>query len=227
MIRRKKDNVEWLEFEQLQEFPNLVHGVFTRHVGISGETFLNILEIEKLVSIVQVHGANVLHVSSEKQELDGGFDALTTAQNNMGLLIKHADCQATIFFDPIQKVIANVHCGWRGSVHNIYANTVKELIQKYHCNPANLLACISPSLGPNKAEFINHRVELPPTFLPFQVRENYFDFWEISRMQLKEVGLLDHHIEIAKMCTFTEEKDFFSYRRDKKTSNNGTVVALR
>jgi len=47
-------------------------------------------------------------------------------------------------------------------------------------------AAISPSLGPCCAEFINHRQELPASFLAFQTRANYFDFWQISRTQLHQ-----------------------------------------
>lgn len=86
---------------------------------------------------------------------------------------------------------------------------------------------IGPSLGPNRAEFINHKVELPSTFLPFQFKENYFDFWEISKMQLSDAGICKEHIEIAGICTYSEEDDFFSHRRDKKRGRNGTVVALK
>ena len=48
-------------------------------------------------------------------------------QKDCGLVIQHADCQAAIFFDPVRKAIANVHCGWRGSVCNIYAKTVEKI----------------------------------------------------------------------------------------------------
>lgn len=248
MIRCKKDNVEWLEFEQLQEFPEIIHGVFLRHGGVSEApyTSLNcgggcgdaneiidenrrivreILGIKKLISSKQVHGDQVLAVPAEPADLE--CDGLVTSEADVGLLIKHADCQAAIFYDPIRKVIANVHCGWRGSVANIYAKTIEHLVRRFHCKAADLIVCISPSLGPEKAEFINHRFELPPAFYPFQIRENYFDFWEISKMQLRSCGVLDQHIEVAGLCTYAGENDFFSHRREKKTGRHGTVVALK
>jgi copper oxidase (laccase) domain-containing protein len=104
---------------------------------------------------------------------------------------------------------------------------VQYLKERHHCDPANLLVGIGPSLGPQRAEFINYRVELPSTFLPFQFKENYFDFWEISKMQLCDAGIRKEHIEISGICTYSEESDFFSHRRDKKTGRNGTVVALK
>ncbi|MDN3507073.1 MAG: peptidoglycan editing factor PgeF [Simkaniaceae bacterium] len=212
MIRCKKENLEWLEFELLQPHLGVKHGVFTRNTDLT--------LIPNICSPRQVHGAHV-----EIAPFEGECDGLITLEPGVSLLIRHADCQAAIFYDPVKKAIANVHCGWRGSVQNIYANTVQKLVE-LGCRPKDLLVCISPSLGPEKAEFINHKTELPESFLPFQVKENHFDFWQISKWQLKEAGVLEKNIEIARICTFCEEKDFFSYRRDKKTGRNGTVIAL-
>lgn len=227
MIRRKKDQFEWLEFEQFQEFPEIVHGVFLRQLdcslNLNRQIIQNILGLEKLERSKQVHGDLVLEASDVEIECDG----IVTSERNRGLLIAHADCQVAIFYDPIKQVIANVHSGWRGSVRNIYEKTISYLKQNYGSNPADLLVCISPSLGPSNAEFVNHRIELPVEFCQFQVRENYFDFWEISKMQLQSAGILNHHIEVAGICTYSEENDFFSHRRDKKTGRNGTVVALK
>ncbi len=247
MIRRKKENIEWLEFELLQEFPEVVHGVFLRHGGVSKKPFdsLNfgggtgddleaiaqnrkliceLFGLSELISSKQIHGSRIELVSQERNlECDG----LITLEKNKGLMIKHADCQAAIFFDPIQKVVANVHSGWRGSVQNIYANTVCKMRQELGCSPRDLRVCISPSLGPEKAEFVHFEKELPQSFWPYQVRPSFFDFWEIAKMQLKQTGVLEEHIEIAGLCTFCEKNDFFSYRRDKKTGRHGTVVAIQ
>ena len=250
MIRCKKESIEWLEFEQLQEFPNLVHGVFLRHGGVSQGAFgsLNlgggtgdldesiaenrsrvseILGLETLVSSKQVHGVHLESVPSSSPLIETGCDGLVTCQPELGLLIKHADCQAAIFFDPIKRVVANIHCGWRGNVQNIYAKTVATLKQQYDCNPADLLVCISPSLGPENAQFIHYETELPEEFHPFQVSAQYFDFWQIAKMQLRGAGILEDHIEMAKICTSAGEEDFFSYRRDKNTGRHGTVIALK
>ena len=35
MIHKKQGEIEWLEFELLTDQPDLVHGVFLRHGGIS------------------------------------------------------------------------------------------------------------------------------------------------------------------------------------------------
>ena len=143
-------------------------------------------------------------------------------------MIKHADCQAAIFYDPEHRAIANVHCGWRGNVQNIYRETVREMRRHFASRPENILVAISPSLGPEKAEFINFKKELPEAFLPYQVKPTYFDLWAISRMQLESEGILSHHIQIASICTYSHPEDYFSFRRDNRvTGNHGTVAVLR
>lgn len=248
MRRCKQGEIEWLEFELLQPFPELVHGVFLRYGGVSEPPYdslslggcegnpeqiaenrrrvLQVLKLSELVSARECHGKQIVHVPAETSLLPEGFDGLITEKEDLALLITHADCQAAIFFDPVQRVIANIHCGWRGNVQNIYGETVAYFCHHFGSDPKDLLVCISPSLGPSRAEFIHYQQELPAHFYPFQVGPYLFDFWAISRMQLKNAGVRDAHIEIAEICTFLEERDFFSYRRDKKTGRHGTIIGL-
>lgn len=246
MIRKQKEGLEWLEFDLLQPFPEVVHGVFLRSGGTSENAYssLNVgggsgdckekiaknrsivqksLGVASLISCLQVHGDNVKDVS--ELTLEEGCDGMITKEKNQALMIKHADCQAAIFFDPVNKIIANVHSGWRGNVQNIYAKTVEKM-QAMGSLPQDLIVCISPSLGPERAEFVNFETEFPFSFWAFQIRLNYFDLWEISRSQLEEAGVPSGQIEIAGICTYDNPADFYSYRRDKVTGRNATVVAL-
>lgn len=248
MIRKKNGEVEWLEFELLAGVPEIVHGVFLRHGGVSqgpyrslsmgsraGDDPSNIAEnrrrvlrslgIEQCVEGNQVHSDEVMWVK-EGNGVMGPFDGLMTDQKEIGLMVKHADCQAAIFYDPVRKGIANVHAGWRGQVKNVYRKTVQKMNQSFGTKPEDLFVCISPSLGPKHAEFIHYRRELPEEFWKFQVRPMYFDLWAIARHQLQEAGVPSHQIEIAGICTYSEEKDFFSCRRDKAYGNHATIVMI-
>jgi YfiH family protein len=248
MIRKNKGELEWLEFELLADIPDLVHGIFLRHGGVSQGPYysLNIgggtgddskkiaenrrrifeaLNIKQWVEGKQVHGNGVAFVEDSHQRV-GECDALITIKKGIGLMIKHADCQAAIIYDPIHRAIANVHSGWRGNVKNIYGTVVQKMRSRFRSNPKNLLVGISPSLGPTQAEFINYRLELPEEFWEFQVSPYHFDLWAIARFQLEESGILPHHIEIAEICTYTQERDYFSYRRNKTSGRNATCVML-
>ncbi len=249
MRRKHKDGIHWLEFELLADIPNLVHGVLLRHGGVSQGPFasLNIgggtgdnpehvqenrnlaaqvLAIDRMVSAHQVHSDRVLHVDASNAFEAGEADGLMTQIPGLGLMIKHADCQGALFYDPRHHALANVHAGWRGNVKNIYAKAIDKMQEAFGTSPTDLLVCISPSLGPNRAEFKHYREELPEHFWEFQVEPTYFDLWAVARMQLEERGVLPQHIEIASICTHSHPEDYFSYRRDKVTGRHATIAAL-
>jgi polyphenol oxidase len=247
MLRKKNGSLEWLEFELFQEFPNLRHAIFLRHGGVSEgpyaslnagggsgddhqsiesnrETIRRLLGCSKLVGSKQVHGKLVETVPFTKELVE--CDGLITNQKDMGLFIKHADCQAAIMYDPVQGALGCIHAGWRGNVQNIYAEAIKKMEIDFGSKPENILVGVSPSLGPCCGEFVNYRAELPEEFLPFQIKPLYFDLWEIGRSQLIKAGILPHHIEIASICTRCNPDDYFSYRREKASGRHATVAVL-
>lgn len=231
MQRLKWGNIEWLAFEHLSTFKNLTHAVFLKTLDFStpeASAFAKeALKLPTLFSSNQCHGKEVVEITQTVMERPS-CDAFITQEREVGLLIKHADCQAAIFYDPEHKALATIHAGWRGSSQNIYRATIEKMKERYGTNPAALLVGISPSLGPQAAEFRHYETELPEHFWRFQVKPTYFDFWQISRYQLEELGVLAPHIEIAQMCTYSMPEDFFSYRRGDKTSGrHATVAALR
>lgn len=203
-----------------------------QHVEANRQRVKETLRITSLLTAKQVHGNKVYSTASKVEsdtEVDG-FDAIITDQTGVGLLIQQADCQAILVHDPANNVIAAIHCGWRGSVANIIKATIVKMQEKYQTVPENLLAAISPSLGPCCAEFINHDNELPKSFHRFQEKPNHFNFWNISAMQLEEAGVLSSHIDVKGICTCCNP-DYFSYRRSTKkgqiaTGRNCSLISL-
>jgi purine-nucleoside/S-methyl-5'-thioadenosine phosphorylase / adenosine deaminase len=213
---------------------NLSYGVGDdfRSVTENRKRFKTRLAVKYLLSAKQVHGDSLFVAEKElNEDLEvEGYDALITDRAGIGLMIQQADCQAVTLFDPAHSAIAAIHCGWKGSVLNILGKTVAAMSVHYGSQPSALQATISPSLGPCCAEFIHHGRELPLSFLAFQGKENYFDFWQISKMQLIEAGLDGSNIRIAGQCTSCSA-DHFSYRRacrqgEAKTGRCATGIAL-
>ncbi len=231
------------------------YGFFDRHGGVSRAPYasLNVgdhvgdqreavwqnrnkvkqsLAVSYLLSAKQIHGTGIYYLTeplTEDREVEG-FDALITDISDVGLMIQQADCQAVLLFDPVKEVIAAVHCGWRGSVQRILPRVVSVMREKYASIAADMQAVISPSLGPCCAEFVNYRQELPAEFQQFMVRDNYFDFWQISRQQLLGAGMSEQRITTAEICTCCSN-DYFSYRRAGRLNNgltgrNCSVIAL-
>lgn len=178
---------------------------------------------ELMINAHQVHGDTVAIVGREidSDSCVGRADGLLTDRKNVALMVKLADCQGILLHDPDRSVIGAVHCGWRGSVAGIILKTVDNMASVFSSDPAGIRAWISPSLGPCCGEFVHYKKELPPEFHRFQVKPNYFDFWEISKSQLIEAGLTRTNIDIAGICTCCSD-DYFSYRRACRESNGVT-----
>lgn len=245
MLEKTHDGVRWLEFELFDNCP-IVHGCFMRHGGVSQgihdslnlsrhvgdlpkNVESNIKKAKKALSLPTLSFARIEHkdkVSEIGQHRTPLSDGLMTAALNRAICVTHADCQAAIFYDPINHKLGLVHSGWRSSALNIYAKTVDAMKSAYGTNPSDLLVGISPSLGPESGEFINYKVELPEPFWQFQIKPLYFDFWAISEWQLKCAGVLPHHIQIAKTDTKTSP-DFFSHRNPHRRGRNGTIAMLK
>ena len=231
--------------------PLLFHGVFNRYGGVSpapwdsqnvsldlGDNPQNVranregikkaLHCEHLISTKQVHQSRVFIIKENPEgDLEAkGFDALITNIQGLGLMIQQADCQAVMLFDPEKMAVGIVHVGWRGSVASIISKTVFAMSDTFATEPADLIAAISPSLGPCCAEFINYRAELPVSFHGYQVRPDYFDFWAISRDQLCAIGVRPENIHTAGICTCCNQ-DYFSYRRDRETGRFASVIGIR
>ncbi len=185
-----------------------------------------------LLSAHQVHGDAIFFTKDplrDDLEVDS-YDALMTDQPGIALLIQQADCQAITLLDPKHPAIAAIHNGWQGSVLNIAGKTVHAMTETYNSSAVDIQATVSPSLGPCCAEFVNHALELPDSFLPFQVEKNHFDFWQISKMQLLAAGLQEQNIHITGICTSCSS-DYFSYRRacrngDGVTGRCATVIMM-
>jgi YfiH family protein len=237
----------------LSNYSDLFHGVFTRKGGVSVPPYdqlntsfsvgdlphavksnLRILQeavgARYLVYMNQSHGNAAFLLN--KRHLQKGWnppavDAMITDLPHVAVLVQQADCQAVILFDPEKRVVANVHCGWRGNVTNILGQVVHTMRRAYGTSPDRLIAAIGPSLGPCCAEFVDHRELFPEKFKKFQVRENHFNLWALSSSQLVGAGLLKEHIACAQMCTRCRTDLFYSYRGEGTTGRFGTLVMLK
>lgn len=177
-------------------------------------------------STVRVVTRRMLSSREPIQTAPAPADALITDLPGVRLLIQTADCQAVMLFDPDKRVVANVHCGWRGSVVDIIGRTVRRMTAAFNCDPGRMVAAIGPSLGPCCAEMVNYNAEIPRELWPFRVGSHHFDFWRISRHQLIAAGLVDQRVHVAHVCTRCNPHLFFSYRANRKTGRFAALIGI-
>jgi len=254
LVNLSINGLTFFQYPHLQAQPGLIHGVFSRLGGISEGIYsaLNlsfsvgdetcrvghnrkmvqkILELKAIKSLKQVHGKSTVVIDEPPEDTAGpekqSGDILMTRLTGQGLMIKQADCQSVLLYDPRQRAVANLHCGWRGNVANVIQEAIDQMKAAYGTRPADLIAGIGPSLGPCCAQFIHYRQEFPEPYWKYQVRPDYFDLWQLSRDQLTGAGVLEDRIQIAGICTACRTDLFFSYRKEKATGRFATIIALK
>jgi hypothetical protein len=255
--RHNGNGASCYRFENLAAFTEIEHGIFTRRHGFSpppfdslnvslgiGDSETNVANNRDLIHrslagsdfvyVRQVHGEHVAVLKDDgaapgrtAAAVAITADSLVTDQPGSYLVIQVADCQAVLLYDPVRRVAANVHCGWRGSILNIIGRTLKAMVFEFNCRPEHIQAGIGPSLGPCCAEFVNYRAEIPADFWGYKDARDHFDFWAISRDQLVHAGVAAENIEASRICTRCRTDEFYSYRAARTTGRFAAVIGIR
>ena len=179
-------------------------------------------------------------------------DGLITNKKNLALATTNADCILLLFFDPVKRVIANTHSGWRGTLQRISIKTVQKMVKEFGSNPQDIICCICPSI--RKCHFeVNKDVKdmfekefydlENVTFIDIE-KENQektiqlTDFIEekientkwnintvlINKILLQREGLNPENIIDSGICSVCHSDVIHSYRIEKKNYNTETAV---
>ena len=100
-----------------------------------------------LVTLRQIHSGLIHTIAGEQTSALKG-DGLLTNQPGQLLGIQTADCVPILLVDPVNRAVAAVHAGWRGTVQRIVERGVGLMRARFNSDPAQLQAAIGPSIGP-------------------------------------------------------------------------------
>lgn len=182
-----------------------------------------------LASAKQIHQTHIEIVTSSIsiQSAEDEYpdtDAFISDRSGVFLMMKTADCQPILLYDPVLKVVAAVHAGWRGIVRNIVSVVIDRMREKFGTSASDLRVGIGPSLGPCCSEFRRRNED-------FQGFEHYFlsdyrvDLPAITRDQMLYKNILPKNMEFCTMCTCCRKDIFFSYRADDPDAGRfGSVI---
>ena len=183
---------------------------------------------EKMISYQkQVHEDEIKEVNSYGN--CGESDALITTKKNLGLAISSADCPAIFIYDPVVKVIAAVHSGWRGTEKKILKKTIQKLKDDFKSKTSDLICYIGPSISQHNYEVGE---EIASKFdMEFVKKENnklYLNLAEANFQMLIEAGVKKNNIQVSGLCSFEYEEILHSYRRDGSKSGRALgLIALK
>lgn len=195
----------------------------------------------RLISVKQVHGTDVLILDRpvcEGQSFDGAWDALMTNQPGIMVAVRTADCVPVLLHDPVRRIVAAVHAGWRGAVAGIVPNTIAAMNARFGGEAAALRMAIGPSVGAccyevDEPVLSKLRHAFPDWQLVIEeqsLRKARLNLRELIRRQALVSGLAEHNIAAANACTMCHPNLFFSYRREgvvKSTMVSGIALVPR
>lgn len=222
------------------------------HVGDEPETVLinrfRLMQVlgasaMQMVCCQQVHGTRAKRATRsdagcgalDQTSAIPDCDALLT--NNPGIFLTEffADCFPLYFFDPVRRVVALAHAGWKGTIGRIAGNTLQEMNRCFDCRYEDIKVFIGPGIGPCCFEIqpgLAHRVagEFPdrPQLLSSAEGRTTWDLASTNIAILAGMGVKPENIGNCGLCTSCHPELFYSYRRDGGiTGRMGAVIGLR
>jgi YfiH family protein len=165
-----------------------------------------------MASLKQIHSAVVL-VADRQEGCVGEGDALLTAEAGCTVSVRTADCFPLLLVDRVQRVVAAVHAGWRGTAARIAAEAVYQMQLRFGTRPQDALAAIGPGIGAccyEVGEDVARQFD--------QDRTGRLDLAAHNIRQLESAGVPAGQIEDQATCTFCNAAQFYSWRRDKDMS---------
>jgi YfiH family protein len=184
---------------------------------------LDEFKLKHLLVLNQNHTAGI--VSYPGDVLSTQADGVITNQKGVGLLIRHADCQAALIFDPVRCVIGAVHAGFKGQILGIYTQVIEAMKTQYRSDPATIYVALSASLGVESSEFTQYKEQFPLALHSY-FKDNHADLKQMALDELIACGCLKEHISIDPRCTKQQSSLFFSYRFNKTKKRLGSLIVL-
>jgi YfiH family protein len=188
------------------------------------------------VSCYQVHSADILTINQKNhQPVMGQADGLITADSNIYLSLRFADCTPLLFFDPVRRAIGLTHAGWRGTIQNAAGATIRAMVNELGCEAQHIIAVIGPAIGPCCYEVggevikaVTEHFTNPTDLLHDNGKTGhaYFDMWEANRRQLAAGGV--KQVIVSSLCTACRTDHFFSHRAEQgKTGRFGVILGMK
>lgn len=249
-----------LRYFQFDSLPTR-HAIFTRHGGVSPEPWgsLNVggtvgddlarvkqnrilsfqalgCKPESVFDVWQVHSAEVVCARAPRP-VDESYlqaDIILTDKPEVTLFMRFADCVPILVHDPRKGVIGVSHAGWMGTLRDVATATVNAMRKNYDSNPADIIACIGPSIGPDHYEVgadvilqvMQKFGDESEQLLLSNNGKIHFDLWKTNKLLLERAGV--GRIDVAGICTACHTEDWYSHRAEKgRTGRFGALISLQ
>ena len=183
----------------------------------------------------QSHSTNVKVVTEDNlyDELEN-VDGLITNLKGIALVTFVADCEAILLYDKKNKVIGNIHSGWKGTLNRIIKNAINMMIDSFNTDPKDLIVSISPSIQKccfevDEDVYLNFKKKYNniDSFTLKKEKKYYIDLIGLNKNSLKELGVKEDNIYCSNICTKCNSNKYHSYRANKECGRNLALICLK
>jgi YfiH family protein len=190
------------------------------------------IDYRNLITAQQVHGKNVEYVT-QKIKGSGALDykssimdtdGFITDQPGLPLAILTADCLSVFIYDSKRPAVAILHAGWRSTEQNIAQEGVRAMQNKFGSQPKELFVGFGPSI---RSCCFEVEKDFKSNFaFGLLKREGhvFMDIALINQRQLVDCGVRAENIFDSGLCTFCNNDDFFSFRKEAKSA--GRLISV-
>jgi hypothetical protein len=180
----------------------------------------------------QVHGVRAVRfdeamAADERPEADEPeADAAVTTTPGVVLAILTADCLPVLFCSDDGSSVGAAHAGWRGLAHGVLENTVAAM----RTAPGRISAWLGPAAGPRayevgeevRAAFVDRDAAAANAFVATRPGHWLCDLYALARLRLAAAGV--SRVDGGGLCTISDPRCFYSYRRDGRTGRMASLV---
>ncbi len=166
--------------------------------------------------------AQVCEPTSQVLDADGVF----TSSANVVCSAMTADCLPVLLTNTQGTQVAAVHAGWRGLANGIVENALKMF-------SGEVMAWLGPAIGSEAFEvgedvlqvFMDFDPQAEQAFVPRDIKGKWLaDMSKLATQRLNKAGVT--LVFDSGLCTYQNQQDFYSYRRDGVTGRQATFIWL-
>lgn len=172
----------------------------------------------------QIHGNLV--TCADANNIQTTADGCYSTQANTVCTVMTADCLPLLLCDDQGTQVAAIHIGWRGFCNDI----ISVALEKFTCPDNKMLAWLGPCIcakhyatGKEVRDAclaICHHAEA--AFAQISDTHWQTDLHKLVTLFLMQRGV--QHIYGEQRCTYDEDQNFFSYRRNKNTGRMASLI---
>lgn len=178
------------------------------------------------VWLQQVHGTQVINAGHDTDnQADGSFTVSATAV----CAVLTADCLPVLLCGRDARVVAALHAGWRG----LAAGVIESGVAAMGLPGKSLMAWLGPAIGPQafavgnevRDAFIQTAPDHRYAFRPAGPAGTWLaDLYILARQRLNALGV--EAVYGGDHCSYTEARQFYSYRRDQACGRMASLIWL-